>query len=478
MNKQSKVFVSSISEDMVDERQVAYEAIRAAGHIPVGFDLIATREWPQFDVRRNLIDASDLFLLILNGRYGSIDKETNKSSIELDYEYAVFSNKLIIPLEINWQSLREQDLNPLYAVFRSKVNSEHFISSCSTLDQLRLTLNEVLKLNQLDLLSSKKFGPIPNKTTRVKLVIGDQKVDSVSLRLPHQLNSLPGFSGVSPGVAVTLMSSGRPLAGVLFPVMSDQIDLSQMMPIIWPRRHSEVLQSELDAFLGKKRLLEGEFASGRINFDNAGFRLNGDSASSRIEFDFAGVRSYVPTLVEGASAYGRLIFGFASNSGFFELSFHLPGEVHAYFRLDFVGDQSLGRLVLDLGSGGSDISFPLNEDAQVLKDFRKLLSYIIVRSKANSLKFRVSAVTYDADAIAACSPLLDCFDAIDHRERKAKTVEQTATDETTELEFSFGEGVSEKDMMSILGSLHQSLLDDTDGEGLVITSYSGGENAK
>lgn len=43
----------------------------------------------QFAVIKRLIDRCDYYILILGGRYGSIEPKTGKSYTQLEYEYAL-----------------------------------------------------------------------------------------------------------------------------------------------------------------------------------------------------------------------------------------------------------------------------------------------------------------------------------------------------------------------------------------------------
>lgn len=88
-----QVFVSSTYQDMQVERQAAVEAILTAGHIPAGMELFASGDQSQLSVIRRWIDESDVFLLILGGRYGMLEPETQKSYIHLEYEYAIERGK-------------------------------------------------------------------------------------------------------------------------------------------------------------------------------------------------------------------------------------------------------------------------------------------------------------------------------------------------------------------------------------------------
>ncbi len=91
--KKLQVFVSSTYEDLIEERQAAVEAILNAGHIPAGMELFAAGDESQMAVIRRWIDESDVFLLILGGRYGSREPESGKSYTHLEYEYALEQSK-------------------------------------------------------------------------------------------------------------------------------------------------------------------------------------------------------------------------------------------------------------------------------------------------------------------------------------------------------------------------------------------------
>lgn len=91
--KRLQVFVSSTYEDLKTERQAAVQAILTAGHIPAGMELFAAGDQEQMEVIKDWIDESDVFMLILGHRYGSIEPKSEKSYIELEYEYALSIRK-------------------------------------------------------------------------------------------------------------------------------------------------------------------------------------------------------------------------------------------------------------------------------------------------------------------------------------------------------------------------------------------------
>lgn len=88
MKKKLQVFISSTFEDLKEERQVAVESVLNAGHIPAGMELFKSDDKSQKEIIKRWIDESDVYMLILGGRYGSIDEETGLSYTHWEYNYA------------------------------------------------------------------------------------------------------------------------------------------------------------------------------------------------------------------------------------------------------------------------------------------------------------------------------------------------------------------------------------------------------
>ena len=114
MKKKLQVFISSTYEDMKIERQKAVEAILSAGHIPAGMELFASENEKQWKVIQRWIRESDVFLILLGGRYGSIEPKSNKSYIHNEYEYAVSKNKIIMSIIISDEYLEKKIENGEY----------------------------------------------------------------------------------------------------------------------------------------------------------------------------------------------------------------------------------------------------------------------------------------------------------------------------------------------------------------------------
>ncbi len=98
MIKKLQIFISSTYLDLIQERQAAVEAILRGGHIPAGMELFAAGDKSQLETIHRWIDESDIFMLILGGRYGSLEPSSGKSYTQLEYEYAIGSGKRFFAL--------------------------------------------------------------------------------------------------------------------------------------------------------------------------------------------------------------------------------------------------------------------------------------------------------------------------------------------------------------------------------------------
>lgn len=107
VKKRLQVFVSSTFNDLKNERQAAVEAILSAGHIPAGMELFTAGDESQMEVIKQWIDESDVYLLILGGRYGSVEPKTGKSYTQLEYEYALGLGKPLFACVVNEAALEE-----------------------------------------------------------------------------------------------------------------------------------------------------------------------------------------------------------------------------------------------------------------------------------------------------------------------------------------------------------------------------------
>lgn len=123
-NKKLQVFVSSTYTDLIEERQAAVEAILDAGHIPAGMEFFKAGK-SQMKTIKKWIDESDVYMLILGGRYGSIEEESGLSYTELEYRYALSRNMPVFAIV----------LTDKYLLSKAAVESKDIIFEKNNIDR-------------------------------------------------------------------------------------------------------------------------------------------------------------------------------------------------------------------------------------------------------------------------------------------------------------------------------------------------------
>jgi hypothetical protein len=132
LKRKLQIFISSTYSDLLEERQAAVGAILKSGHIPAGMELFTSGDRSQMATIKEWIDESDVYMLILGGRYGSIEKSSGISYTELEYDYAQQQGKpsfAVVITEValerkiraNGTSFGEKENPKELALFRQKV---------------------------------------------------------------------------------------------------------------------------------------------------------------------------------------------------------------------------------------------------------------------------------------------------------------------------------------------------------------------
>lgn len=165
MNKKLQVFVSSTYTDLTEERQAAVEAILDAGHIPAGMELFKAGNESQLKTIYKWIDESDVYMLILGGRYGSVESKSGKSYTQLEYEYALSKDIPVFAVvlsesfltdkvnSLGLSNVLEQKSSEKYQDFKAFVMSKIIreVNDCKDIKiAIHTTLNEFL--NEYDLI--------------------------------------------------------------------------------------------------------------------------------------------------------------------------------------------------------------------------------------------------------------------------------------------------------------------------------------
>lgn len=143
MDKRFQIFVSSTFTDLKEERQAVLKAILELDHMPAGMELFPAADDTAWRLIRDVIDASDYYVLIIGGRYGSLD-ESGIGYTEKEYEYACSTRKPVIPLlHENPDNLPRQKTEvdgtawEKLTTFRKRVEKKHTCVYWNTADELK-----------------------------------------------------------------------------------------------------------------------------------------------------------------------------------------------------------------------------------------------------------------------------------------------------------------------------------------------------
>lgn len=103
MEKKYQVFVSSTYEDLKEERLAVINCLLDHNCIPVGMEQFPASDLSQWEYIKKMMKYTDYYVLITAGKYGTIDKNSNKnlSYTEEEYDYAKEHNIPILSFIID-----------------------------------------------------------------------------------------------------------------------------------------------------------------------------------------------------------------------------------------------------------------------------------------------------------------------------------------------------------------------------------------
>ncbi len=87
MERRNQVFISSTYEDLKEERSILILELLKSGFIPSGMETFQS-EAPPWEIIEKEINQSDIYILIIAGRYGTVDSEEGISITEREFNYA------------------------------------------------------------------------------------------------------------------------------------------------------------------------------------------------------------------------------------------------------------------------------------------------------------------------------------------------------------------------------------------------------
>jgi hypothetical protein len=133
MDKRYQVFISSTYADLKDERRTVMQTVIQMNCLPAGMELFPAVDEEQFAFIKRVIDDSDYYILIIGGRYGSVE-ENGVSYTEKEYDYAVARGLKVIALlhenpdDISFgKSEQDPALRERLNIFRERVTKNRLV---------------------------------------------------------------------------------------------------------------------------------------------------------------------------------------------------------------------------------------------------------------------------------------------------------------------------------------------------------------
>lgn len=193
MNK-TKIFVSSTCFDLEQIREDLRKNILEMGHDPILSELPSFSVLPDLDTlsncKRNVKENCDIFVLIIGGKRGSIEPNSQKSIINIEYDTAIQNNKdvfVFVDERVNnlleiWRKNKDADFSPqvddayVFEFIDSIKDNKKWIftykKADNIVDVLKLQLSNYLKY-LVDRKNSGKLDPLKefeNESERAKLI--------------------------------------------------------------------------------------------------------------------------------------------------------------------------------------------------------------------------------------------------------------------------------------------------------------------
>jgi Domain of unknown function (DUF4062) len=155
-DKRYQVFVSSTYLDLKEERHAVIMALLQLNAIPSGMELFPAADEDAWTLIKGVIDDCDYYLLVVGGKYGSVDPVEDIGYTEKEYDYAAASGKPVmaflhgdpdlIPVG---KSEKSEEAQEKLAAFRTKIQGRKHVKYWTSPDDLAgkvaLTFGQFIK---------------------------------------------------------------------------------------------------------------------------------------------------------------------------------------------------------------------------------------------------------------------------------------------------------------------------------------------
>ncbi|HQU83033.1 MAG TPA: DUF4062 domain-containing protein, partial [Pyrinomonadaceae bacterium] len=148
-----QIFVSSTFKDLQEERQAVLNAILKLNQFPAGMEIFPAVNDTAWEHIEKVIEDSDYYVLIIGGKYGSIEAESGISYTEKEYDFAVSRNIPVLAftrsdedsIPVGKAEMNEEVREKLKK-FKQKVGNKHHWNYWKSLDELKANVVTSLAL--------------------------------------------------------------------------------------------------------------------------------------------------------------------------------------------------------------------------------------------------------------------------------------------------------------------------------------------
>ncbi|WP_158590004.1 DUF4062 domain-containing protein [Amnibacterium setariae] len=136
--------MSSTYLDLREERQAVISTLLDSDAFPAGMELFPATDDDAWTLIQQVIDDSDYYILVMGGKYGSLDPVSDLSFTEKEYDYAVATKKPVMAflhgapaLLTVEKSEKKEDMQERLARFRAKVERSKHVKFWTGAEQLQ-----------------------------------------------------------------------------------------------------------------------------------------------------------------------------------------------------------------------------------------------------------------------------------------------------------------------------------------------------
>jgi hypothetical protein len=194
------VFVSSTYRDLVEARQRVTMTLLECDAFPTGMEIFPAADDDAWTLIKRVIDQSDYYLLLIAGKYGSIDEKSGLSYTEMEYDYATSVDKPVMAFLYNdLGQLKSEQCESSEAVrakletFRRKVKKAKHVKLWKSPEELAgqvaLTYNKFIR--QYEATGWVRADQVISAESLKELIDAKSRIDELEAELSFTRTSAP-----------------------------------------------------------------------------------------------------------------------------------------------------------------------------------------------------------------------------------------------------------------------------------------------